>query len=135
MKRYASEERGLFSRHATCHEISSSTLSPHLHADHTPSKHGVQVKYVIRVEHRELKPGQNEQTEHKEYETRVELKPHFQTRDFFRQEVQLHSWPQTCMPGQYQFPFSFTLPTAIPGSFVYEDKDVKMHGRHYTQIR
>ena len=48
----------------------------------------------------------------------------------------LYSWPQMCMPGQYQFPFSFTLPVGLPGSFEYEERGHVRHGAHeYTYIK
>ena len=57
-------------------------------------------------------------------------------RDFFKSEMCLYSWPQMCMPGQYQFPFSFTLPVGLPGSFEYEEHGHVRHGVHeYTYIK
>jgi hypothetical protein len=56
----------------------------------------------------------------KSHTTVHEWHMHGESRKFFEAKVQLYAWPQTCVPGQYQFPFSFVLPRGLPGSFVYE---------------
>eukprot|EP00798_Chlamydomonas_sp_ICE-L_P021781 gene21781-28800_t len=50
---------------------------------------------------------------------REEIIYHRGNNNFFKQSIVLQAFPQACQPGQYQYPFSFTLPNGLPGSFKY----------------
>eukprot|EP00052_Salpingoeca_macrocollata_P000472 m.20431 g.20431 ORF g.20431 m.20431 type:complete len:438 (+) comp10548_c0_seq2:79-1392(+) len=63
--------------------------------------------------------------------TRTETydEPHHEVSTFFEVDVAVHNFGGSVMPGQYSFPFQFTLPTSLPGSF-----DCRSHHRSHGQV-
>ncbi|MEW5313995.1 MAG: hypothetical protein WDW38_005524 [Sanguina aurantia] len=56
--------------------------------------------------------------------------PHHARRSILEVNVPLHSYPQECIPGQYQFPFTFQLPVNLPSTFTFADHGFSEGGRY-----
>jgi hypothetical protein len=47
---------------------------------------------------------------------------HRATNEIFSNVVNLYTFPQnTIQPGQYAFPFSFLVPSGVPGSMIFDE--------------
>ena len=94
--------------------------------------HAAQVVFKVKGQEKTHWQEERSHTQYnsttKSHDTIHEWHTRADCRKFFVAQVQLYAWPQTCIPGQYQFPFSFNLPRGLPGSFSYEG-----HGRHRSR--
>jgi len=96
----------------------------------------------LRIEGYEDMEWEETKTVHKdgpnEHGFKDEVVKHKDKRHFLHYRIPVYAVQQQMMPGQYQFPFSFQLPTHLPGSFYERPQqgryDEKWHASIYYRI-
>lgn len=70
-----------------------------------------------------------------EWVSTEEYRPYSGDHEFFKVKQVIHGFSQMCQVGQYQFPFSFVLPTGLPGSFHFDESHTTYAGTYYNYTK
>eukprot|EP01098_Paradermamoeba_levis_P002718 TRINITY_DN1317_c0_g1_i4.p1 TRINITY_DN1317_c0_g1~~TRINITY_DN1317_c0_g1_i4.p1 ORF type:complete len:286 (-),score=59.49 TRINITY_DN1317_c0_g1_i4:41-898(-) len=108
-----------------CPEQSNWIVSPLFFAEQVQVRmYGKEATRVRTTEH--VTERRSDGTTH----TRVVHHNHYSSREFLRAIIVVWSFNQELFPGHYSVPFSFVLPTTIPGSFHFTSIDADAEVRY-----